>query len=324
MVVGRFDSCQPTGERVARPGKGSTTLLALSPPPCRGAPFFLPWTFRAPGTYDWNPVYEGIDGKMIWDVLALGAGVQSTAVLMMSIHGDLPPLDFAVFSDTGSEPASVYRHLEWLEAQADKAGIEIIRTGRDESLEDSLRSDGHQSAIPAFVDKGTGSRGMLLRYCTVDFKVAPKTRAIRERIGVGAKGRVGKHHVRQWFGISYDEVERMHTADVAYMSHIYPLVDRKMTRDDCHTWMADHGYPESPRSACYFCPYHSDEEWRRLRDEEPAEWDRAIRLDADLRTGQLHGVTGEVYLHDSLLPLADAPLTRIKQPTRDCGADCAT
>lgn len=284
----------------------------------------LPASLPANREMEWTPMHEGIDGKMIWDVLALGAGVQSTAVLLMSIHGDLPPLDFAVFSDTGSEPASVYRHLEWLEAEATSAGVEIIRAGREESLEESLRSTGHQSAIPAFVDKGTGSRGMLLRYCTVDFKVSPKTRAIRERIGVGPKGRVGRHHVRQWFGISYDEIERMHTADVAYMSHVYPLVDRKMTREDCFTWMADHGYPEPPRSACYFCPYHSDEEWRRLRDEEPAEWERAIALDAHLREDALHGVKGRVFLHDSLLPLAEAPLTRIKQPTRDCGADCAT
>ncbi|KKN55324.1 hypothetical protein LCGC14_0583140, partial [marine sediment metagenome] len=42
-------------------------------------------------------------------ILSLGAGVQSTAVLLMSCQGVLPPLDAAVFADTGWEPKAVYR-----------------------------------------------------------------------------------------------------------------------------------------------------------------------------------------------------------------------
>lgn len=37
-------------------------------------------------------------------VLSLGAGVQSTTVLLMSWAGELPPLDCAIFADTGWEP----------------------------------------------------------------------------------------------------------------------------------------------------------------------------------------------------------------------------
>lgn len=47
-------------------------------------------------------------------VLSLGAGVQSTAVLLMSATGELPKLDAAVFADTQWEPKAVYEHLEWL------------------------------------------------------------------------------------------------------------------------------------------------------------------------------------------------------------------
>lgn len=47
-------------------------------------------------------------------VLSLGAGVQSTALALMASNGDMPPLDFAVFADTGWEPQSVYDHLSWL------------------------------------------------------------------------------------------------------------------------------------------------------------------------------------------------------------------
>ena len=48
-------------------------------------------------------------------VLSLGAGVQSTALLLMMIHGEIPKADAVIFSDTGWEPAAVYKHLEKLE-----------------------------------------------------------------------------------------------------------------------------------------------------------------------------------------------------------------
>lgn len=48
-------------------------------------------------------------------VLSLGAGVQSTTLLLMACHGefDEQPVE-AIFADTGWEPAAVYRHLDWL------------------------------------------------------------------------------------------------------------------------------------------------------------------------------------------------------------------
>src|SRR5690606_37800588 len=56
-------------------------------------------------------------------VLLLGAGVQSTTVLLMSCRGLLPKLDAAVFADTQWEPSEVYEHLEWLTGEAAIAGI---------------------------------------------------------------------------------------------------------------------------------------------------------------------------------------------------------
>ncbi|MGB1816915.1 MAG: hypothetical protein ACPHJ3_16270 [Rubripirellula sp.] len=47
-------------------------------------------------------------------ILSLGAGVQSSCILMMSERGELPKLDLAIFADTGDEPDAVYRWLNWL------------------------------------------------------------------------------------------------------------------------------------------------------------------------------------------------------------------
>jgi hypothetical protein len=46
-------------------------------------------------------------------ILNLGAGVQSTTLFLMLIDGDLPPVDYAIFADTGDEPQDVYQHLEF-------------------------------------------------------------------------------------------------------------------------------------------------------------------------------------------------------------------
>ena len=55
-------------------------------------------------------------------LLSLGAGVQSTTLLLMSLCGELPKLDAAIFADTGWEPARVYEHLERITAEAERGG----------------------------------------------------------------------------------------------------------------------------------------------------------------------------------------------------------
>lgn len=58
-------------------------------------------------------------------VLSLGAGVQSTTLFLMSLRGELPPLDAAIFADTQWEPKAVYKHLNWLVQLAEEAGVPL-------------------------------------------------------------------------------------------------------------------------------------------------------------------------------------------------------
>ncbi|WP_433894799.1 hypothetical protein [Streptomyces sp. CA-111067] len=50
-------------------------------------------------------------------VLSLGAGVQSTRLLLLAAEGRLPKLDAAIFADTGWEPRAVYEHLDRIERE---------------------------------------------------------------------------------------------------------------------------------------------------------------------------------------------------------------
>ena len=251
--------------------------------------------------------------------LNLGAGVQSTALYLMSIDGDepeVPKFDAAIFADTQEEPDDVYKHLEWLEKQG---GAPIIRTtaGRlgdaldsgTDSRGDSRTDGGHYVAIPAFtVNPQTGGRGILQRQCTADYKVKPIEQLIRSRVGA-IKGRaVAKDIViHQYMGLSYDEPKRVIRVKQRFLSKpsnwkvYFPLWEMQFTRTDCQAYLRDRVPYVVPRSACVFCPFKSDAEWSLLKANDPVGWERAILIDKTCRTGA--GLDSQRFLHKSCTPL---------------------
>lgn len=242
--------------------------------------------------------------------LSLGAGVQSSTIALMAKHGDITPMpDAAIFADTQAEPASVYRWLEWLEKELP---FPVHRVTRGDLTAESLnvrtfKDDPSRkwvkSLIPAFIQNPDGTRGIMGRQCTFSYKVEQLERAAR-RLGNIKRGQK-EVTVTQWIGISWDEIQRIKPARVAWSQHRWPLVELRMGRRDCLRWMTEHGYPTPPRSACVYCPFHSDKEWRRLRDEEPEEFARVIKFEKDLQAAkaQTDNQRGVPFLHPSLVPL---------------------
>jgi len=241
--------------------------------------------------------------------LSLGAGVQSSTLALMAAHGEVTPMpNAAIFADTQAEPASVYRWLDWLEGQLP---FPVHRVTRGSLTEESLiireRKDktGYwsKSLVPAFIENKDGTRGIMGRQCTYSYKVEQLERAAR-RLGKVKRGQK-EVTVTQWIGISWDEIQRIKPSRVAWSQHRWPLVELRMGRRDCLRWMEERGYPKPPRSACVYCPFHSDKEWRRLKDEEPEEFARAVKFEKDIqevkaKTERMRGVP---FLHPSLVPL---------------------
>lgn len=255
-------------------------------------------------------------------VLSLGAGVQSTTIYLMSMMGQLDRLDAAIFADTQWEPAAVYRHLEWLEGLGG-APIHRVSIG---SLRDQAFGPEHFAAMPLHVRNVNGDGGMARRQCTTDYKVLPIRREVRRLIG----RRTSKGCVEQWLGISLDEAHRMRDSDVRYITLRYPLIDRRMRRSDCLRWLREHSYPEPPRSACIGCPFHADGYWRQLKIANPAEFADAVDFDRGLRDGRIRmgsdGISGQTFLHRSLVPLEFVPLTGAdtgQQELDGFGNECA-
>lgn len=234
-------------------------------------------------------------------VLSLGAGVQSSTVLLMMCRGELEPADCAIFADTHWEPQTVYDWLDdYLGPEAERAGIPIYEVTAGNIRADSLSEEHRFASMPLFLVGDEGGWSMGRRQCTREYKVAPIRRQIRELTS-------GK--VELSLGISLDEAHRMRDSNVKYIRHHYPLIfDKEMRRSDCLKWLNDNGYPDSPRSACIGCPFHSDNEWRHLRDTSPTDWLDAIDFDHALRDGDYVRLKGEAYLHSSLKPLDEVTL----------------
>lgn len=271
--------------------------------------------------------------------LSVGAGVQSTTMALLAAHGEIGPMpDCAIFADTGWEPSAVYDHLDWLmSGNVLPFPVHVVSAGniRDELL--AAGAGNRWASIPAFTKTVTpagalvpvfdedddgelveiGSRrattetvsiGMIRRQCTTEFKIVPIRRKVRELVDLTRKRSPAYPVVEQWIGISCDEVIRAKPSFEAWQIKRFPLIEKRMSRQDCLAWLRRHGYPEPPKSACIGCPFHDNARWRRMRDHDPEAWVDAVAADKALRTG-LRGIRGEVFLHRSCVPLDQADLS---------------
>lgn len=237
-------------------------------------------------------------------VVSLGAGVQSSTMALMFSCGELSPMpDCAIFADTGAEPRYVYTWLDWLEQRLAFPVHRVMwRNGLAQNIWASIEGERFAGA-PFFTETDRARAGRLRRQCTREFKVQPITQKLRELVGLEHRQRAPQETlIVQYIGISYDESIRMRPARQHWIETRWPLVDAQMRRLDCLGWMRSHGYPEPKRSACFFCPYHSDAEWRDLKKNEPQEFAAAVELDVAIRRG-VRGTTKKLYLHRSLKPL---------------------
>ncbi len=247
-------------------------------------------------------------------IISLGAGVQSSTLALMAAHGEVGPMPVAaIFADTQAEPASVYEWLDWLET---KLPFPVYRVTQGSLTVAALttktnRKTGkgyYSNMIPAYTRNPDGTKGIVSRHCTFNYKLVPLLKKQRSlgKIKRGQKT-VG---VISWIGISLDEVSRMKPSRDKWAQNRWPLIEKEMTRHDCLRWMEKNGYPTPPRSACTYCPFHSDHEWRKLKNDEPGAFKDAVQFEKDLQ--KLHTEThangkirGKIFLHNSLVPLGD-------------------
>ena len=178
-------------------------------------------------------------------VISYGGGVQSTALIVLAML-EVWDIDEIVHVDLvdAESPATreyVRYFREWLQREY---GRDITVIGRN-MYRDMLDN-------PAFTPvpwHGRRKKFMLSRQCTRQYKVAPVQRYLYDRYPAGRIGLM--------LGISVDEYHRMRDSSAARIDHVYPLVDRRLTRWQCREIVERAGLAVPWKSSCWFCPYRS-------------------------------------------------------------------
>ena len=151
------------------------------------------------------------------------------------------------------------------------------------------------------------------RQCTSEYKIRPLKAAARTALGYPSPRRIPRGvFAEQAIGISVDEIGRAKDADVSYLKNVFPLLDLGWTRADCESYLTARNWVGAVKSACLGCPFHSNSQWREIRDNDPPGWADVVAFDRQIRHGHPRSpATGRRYfLHPSCRPLEEVDLDR--------------
>lgn len=231
-------------------------------------------------------------------VISIGWGVQSFTLAAMAALGDIDPVDAAIHADTTHERSSTYAFAErwtpWLEARGVRVVTVVSRNAQPVKKVMSVFTD-----IPAYTLSNNGDGlGQLRRQCTGEWKIS----GIKRWLQANRHGQP----VTQLLGISLDEWRRAKDSDVKYIQHVYPLLDMRMTRNDCVNYLERHGLEVPGKSACVFCPYHNKRAWQEMKHEDGDDWRKAVEVDEAIRQVR---PPYDLFVHSSRIPLIDVDLS---------------
>lgn len=231
------------------------------------------------------------------DAFSFGGGVQSTAALVLATQGKIDCKLF-VFANVGEDSenpdtlAYVERYAKPLAAQA---GIEFVEVSRKESILQAINSEKKSIIIPARLSQ-TGMPAD--RRCTVDWKIR-RVDAYLRKLGYSKKNKafIG-------IGFSMDEYSRMKTDRPDSMRYMkYPLIDMRLTRNDCRKIIEGADLPVPPKSSCFFCPFHSPAVWARLRSERPDLYKISVEIEKRINYKRNRDGHDDVFMHRYMVPL---------------------
>jgi hypothetical protein len=204
-------------------------------------------------------------------------------MLVLAAQGRIDYRDF-VFSNVGDDseyPETLtYLHEHAIPyAEAHGLTIHVVqrwnsRRQQHETLWDRIMRDGSNSVpIPVYF-KPDGMPGG--RACTGEFKIEVVKKWILER------GATPEDPAHVAIGISLDEFQRMRDSKDAFQVLDYPLIDLRMTRNDCQRVIREAGLPVPPKSSCFFCPFHRLGVWQELYDKHPDLFAKSVLLERTL------------------------------------------
>ena len=220
-------------------------------------------------------------------ILSYGGGVQTVAMVVLVLRGLIARPDHIVIADTSREKSSTWDYLDEIVQPALEAeGMRVEIAAHDLATVDLYAHNG-DLLLPVYTETGK-----LPTFCSNEWKKRVVQRWLRSR---------NVQQCNVWVGFSTDEKTRWDAAnhDTGWYVRKFPLYEMGFSRADCLAVIQDYGWPEPHASACWMCPNMDDSEWYKMRRDYPADFAKAVELEAEIREWD-----GDVYLHSSRQPLA--------------------
>jgi len=274
---------------------------------------------------------------MDYNIVSYGIGTQSTSLILMALNGEygLTRPDFAVAADTGGEPEFIYDYFDYFQKYCKKHyGFDIYMTKKKgDSLLERLTTKPKQSrngfyissVPPFFTLNEDGTKGLLMRQCTSDYKTWPTNTFINQHIEKKTKYNL-------WLGMSFDERSRMRISTIKRRINKYPLVENFIIRKMAIDYVINKGVKKPYRSSCFFCPFHSDRYWRWLKEQHPETFERAVGVEQSIQSIQsIYSTWKQIpFLHRSCKPLneidfyEDTQMDMFPELIDECEGYCGT
>lgn len=227
--------------------------------------------------------------------LSFGAGVQTTALLVLIATGRWPRPDAILFADTGNEHESTYRYLQEVSGPYARAhGLTVTVLGTD------WRTPHYRSDLETYCKQHRMLPGTLSRWCTTTYKRVPLQHYRRRVLKATAN-----NPVESWIGISTDESVRAARGKNDYGEiKRYPLIELGLNRSDCEDVIAAAGLAVPPKSGCWFCPFMKQSLWQQLKREDPERFARALAMERGASPNRTSGKPRYLPIFGSLERIA--------------------
>lgn len=238
-------------------------------------------------------------GKIHMKILSCGAGMQSTALALMSCENVrepnkyplVPVYDAVIFCDLGEEPQWVYEQVAFIEKACKTAQIPfyVLKTAL---YEDYMKLFGEKRvvSIPFWSTDENGKKGKMQRNCTMEYKINVIQKFVRYNL-LGYKKYQGmrpeddKAH-EMHIGFSLEEKRRCGENPHKMFVNKFPLVEMGLERKDNYAYIKDVWGLETKASACTFCPFHRNYFFKQLKETDAARYEKLVQFDNRLETEQ--------------------------------------
>jgi len=270
-------------------------------------------------------------------VVAYGAGVDSTAMLVELHNRDITP-DMIIFSDTGSERPETYAYLDviqgWLKSVHFPPVI-VIRRDRGRTTYDTLHGE-------CLTNKTLPAISVGLKSCSIKWKIEPFNKYLgRWGPAVRSWDQGGKVVKAIGFDAGVNDGRRIldqngepRLEDDRYIFW-YPLIEWGLDREACKEAIRKAGLPVPVKSACFMCGCTKEHEIDHLEEQHPDLLEIALeierrarpRLKRRPRFGLNRGFSWGQYLllkkrQSSFLGLLDSTVGRASLPLVAEGVGC--